>query len=250
MQTNIVILSEEPLAGQLISCRVNMGASRAEAAAKTKVPEKYLTLFEDGRYAELADDVYTTIYLKGYAAYLGLPSKDVLARYRIERIIAAKTPDRLHPTASVPRSHLVVAPTIIRNVIIALAVCALAVYFGVEVTKIVAPPSISLTSPQDGLFTIEHLVAVAGKTQPGVELRINGKTLAPDTQGNFSDEFAVQQGMNIITIAAKKKYSKARVETRRVIVVPPEPIAPVIAEPTPSTTDQTQPVTSAAVLPE
>ncbi len=56
----------------LKEARAALGVSRHAAAVQTKIPERYLELFETGEFAHAADDVYSRIYLKTYCTYLKL----------------------------------------------------------------------------------------------------------------------------------------------------------------------------------
>lgn len=64
------------------------------------------------------------------------------------------------------------------------------------------PPTLSLTSPADGSIVDEPTVTVAGLTEPGTTLTINGveATVAPD--GSFSLRLALSEGENLIMAAA------------------------------------------------
>lgn len=207
----------------LYNARASFKLERHEVSLRTKIPERYIQGLENGSYSEMPDDVYTKIYLKAYCAFLGLDAADMLGRYRNERTSAEKVDlngRRSHPTTSIPASQLVVAPKIIRALLFGLVVLGIGMYFGLEVKKIITPPSVSLASPKDGLVTIERSVAIEGNTEREVALSINGKQVATDDKGNFKDILDLQEGMNVITIVAAKKYSKPMTVTRRIIVEP------------------------------
>lgn len=207
----------------LKQARTDLGCNRREAAAKTKIPERYIVRFEDGAHDKLPDDVYTKIFLKVYCKFLGLDTQTVVNLYRQERtrsLVPSKTAEKRHPAQAVPAWHMLVTPQVIKAVIMSAFVIGLAVYFWLVVRSIVSPPSITLNSPQDGLVTTERAVTIDGRTEQEVALRINGKYVAPDGFGNFKDTLELQEGLNVIKVVGMKKHSKETVVVRRIVVEP------------------------------
>ncbi len=209
---------------RLKKARTELGCSRHEAAAKTKIPERYIARFEDGAYDKLPDDVYSKIFLKVYCKFLGLDVPSIVAQQRQERL-RALNPQRTpglgrHPTRAIPAWQLLATPKLIKSAIIIGAVLGLAIYFWLAVSNIVSPPVITLSSPQDNLVTSEHSLTVEGKTELEVSLRINGKYVAPDGYGNFKDTLELQDGLNEVKVIGMKKHSREATITRRILVEP------------------------------
>jgi transcriptional regulator with XRE-family HTH domain len=230
----------ESVGALLRQAREENGLSVQDVAARTKIPEKYVVLFEGDAHDELSDDVYTKIYLKAYGKFLGFDTVTVLEHYRRERarVMAyddANAPKPKHPTTTIPASQLVVTPKLIQNALLAVVALGIAAYFGFELKTIVAPPDISLAAPRDGMVTTERSVTVEGKTEGEVTLRINGKQVNPDDRGNFKDTLELQEGLNLITVVGAKKHSKEMTLTRRVIVTPKDRPAALLPAAPPST---------------
>lgn len=200
---------------------------REEVALRIKVPCRFIERIEEGRYHEISDDVYSRIYLKAYCVFLGMDVTEVQGMYRIERVALQKRHGEMvgiegnkHPRKSIPIRHLVAAPKVVRIAIIVLVTVGLAIYFTIALKKIVVPPNISLSSPRDGFVTSERSISVMGKTEPEVQLLINGTQITTDANGNFQDTLTLHEGLNTITITGSKKYSKEMTVTRRIIVQP------------------------------
>lgn len=222
-------LIAESVGALLRQAREEKGLPLSEVALRTKIPERYLWLFEDNAHGQLADDVYTKIYLKAYGKFLGFETAALTEHYRRERaraFCAVRAPDQAgrgrHPATIVPRSQLVVTPRLLQASLLALATVGLLAYFGFQLTKIISPPPISLSSPKDGLVTTERAMSIEGTTENEVSLVINGKQISPDEKGRFKDAIDLREGLNIITVVGSKKHSKAMTVTRRVIVLPKE----------------------------
>lgn len=218
-------LIAESVGALLRQAREEAGLTVRAVSDRTKIPEKYLIRFEDDAHHDLADDVYTKIYLKAYSKFLGFETAAFLEHYRKERtrygIPAAgmERPDR-HPQVAVDRKFLVVTPKVVQLAAIGVLAFGLVGWLGKEVKAIIAPPAINLVSPQDGFVTYDRSIAIDGTTEREVALSINGKQLSPDDTGKFHDTIDLQEGMNVISITGAKKHSKSSGVTRRVIVLP------------------------------
>lgn len=202
---------------------------RSEVASHIKVPCRFIERIEEGRFNEISEDIYSRIYLKAYCVFLGLDVAKVHGMYRVERAALQKRhrpmagiEENRHPRKSVPRRHLLVTPKVVKIVIIALVAVAIMIYFTVALKKIVVPPNITLSAPRDGFMTSERSITVSGKTEPEVQLLINGTQVATDNSGGFQDTLTLHEGLNTITITGSKKYSEEMTVTRRIIVRPKE----------------------------
>jgi cytoskeletal protein RodZ len=207
-------------AGELLrSARESIGASRAEAAATTKIPLRYIAALEDGP-CELPDNVYTKIYLKTYCAFLELDAASITQRFQAERAAARRTNDRerRHPLTSVPPSRLIVTPKLISTAIVGIALAGLGAYLAAQLLRIAAPPAVAIASPADGWVTSASRVSVSGRADREATVTINGNPVTPNGDGAFSETLELREGLNTITIVAKKKRGKETVVTRRVIV--------------------------------
>lgn len=213
----------ESVSALLRQAREEAGLSLATVASRTKIPERYLAMFE-GEGVPVPEDVYSKIYLKAYGKFLGFDTTTLVDLYKKEKVRMApqerRPAPKRHPSASVPTSAMVVTPKLIHAVLLGLVVLGLGIYFALEIKKIVAPPQITLAAPQDGLVTTERNLVIEGRTEREVALRINGKPVSPDGNGNFRDTLDLQEGLNLITVIGAKKHSKEMTVTRRIIVMP------------------------------
>lgn len=66
------------------------------------------------------------------------------------------------------------------------------------------PPTLSLTTPTDGktFYEDEKEILVAGQTETGAQLNINGFYALVDTEGNFAKKIVLEGGENEIKIVA------------------------------------------------
>ena len=210
----------------LMRVREDRRLSLSSVAIKTKIPLWFISALEEGDHERIAEDVYSRIWFKAYCTYLGIDAGRAYAAHQNERRrfsahFEKKSIER-HPKKAVSTSHTMDMPRIIRNVLLASVVLAVAVYFVGSVKRIVSPPAITLVTPTDGFITTQRTLAIEGKTEQEVGLSINGKQIAVDNNGNFKDSIDLQEGVNTITVVGSKKHSKEMIVSRRVIVQPTE----------------------------
>lgn len=78
------------------------------------------------------------------------------------------------------------------------------------------PPPITILSVQEGAQVSEPSLLVAGQTEPGATVRVNGQEVAVDIQGGFQSVVNLVQGLNLIRVEAVDQANNASVTTRSV----------------------------------
>ncbi|HRV93544.1 MAG TPA: FlgD immunoglobulin-like domain containing protein [Anaerolineae bacterium] len=71
-----------------------------------------------------------------------------------------------------------------------------------EVILVTEPPEVAVISPENGEWTSENLITVAGTVPSGTRLRVNGQEAAVNNQGEFNREVILQEGENVLKIEA------------------------------------------------
>ena len=69
-------------------------------------------------------------------------------------------------------------------------------------TKYLESLTLTVTSPTDGQIISSANLNATGKTAPGSEVFVNDKETKADTGGNFSVNITVDEGENVIVVAA------------------------------------------------
>ncbi|MBX3143143.1 MAG: helix-turn-helix domain-containing protein [Trueperaceae bacterium] len=73
------------LGASLKAARIEKGLEIADVASLTHVRREYLSALEDGRYADLPEDVYTRNFVRLFAQAVGLSPDHALSAYQAER---------------------------------------------------------------------------------------------------------------------------------------------------------------------
>ena len=92
------------------------------------------------------------------------------------------------------------------------------VYLGFYLKEIVSPPKLAINSPTENFTTDKHSIMVIGTTEPETQIVINGGPVLSNPEGEFTREINLKNGINIVTISAKKKYCRENTITRQILV--------------------------------
>lgn len=219
------IRSEKTLGEQLRAARDRLNYTLDEAEKATRVRSKYLVAFEDGRFDELPEDVYTFGYMRRYAHFLGIDAGTAIQTYRGERLAA----ERLGWVPAQPALHTVPLQErlIERSVLVTpklfwfgtslVVVVSIAGYLWYQVHGFLAAPALEVAAPIPEMIVSNPTIEVLGKTDAQASVTINAEPIAIDADGAFRQEIRLEQGMNTIEVAAKNRLNKETKKHLRVL---------------------------------
>lgn len=215
-----IFLDEESVAEQLRRARQLNNIKLEEAAKRLNIQARYLDALEKKRYALLPKGVYGRNFLREYAIFLGLDPAPLIERF-LRESGGIPAPDKeLFDRQVVSRRHLLALPQLLRNAIIGVLIIACLVYLGFLLKKIFEPPFLRLDYPPDNLATTEERLEIRGQSEPETDITMNGQSVLTDKQGIFKREIYLSEGLNTLTITAKKKYGRPASVSRQVLVKP------------------------------
>ena len=148
--------ADRSLAERLSAGRARRGVDIHRAERDTKIRARHLDALERGDDGDLPDMVYTTGFVRTYAAYVGLDPDDAVAQWRRERGRPRRadpvgTPRRIDP----PRRQLTLSRSVALAVVLTAGVAAFAAYFGVQLLRYARPPVFSVTAPAAAVLTLD-----------------------------------------------------------------------------------------------
>lgn len=211
-------LDVETISEQLRSARQDKNIKLEKVARETRINIKYLDALEKGRFDLLPRGVYGKNYLVEYARYLRLDVQRLIDLFDEE--VAPSTRSRqteLFNTQVVKRHYFLSVPRIMRAVIIGILVLIAALYLAFRLRALIAPPVLEILEPNDNIILNESNIELRGTTEPETNVSINGEQVISDAQGHFGKLISLKKGINFITVTARKKYGRERVEVRRVL---------------------------------
>ncbi|RMF04844.1 MAG: hypothetical protein D6768_02295 [Chloroflexi bacterium] len=94
-----------------------------------------------------------------------------------------------------------------------------------DVTLVTQPPEITVSEPVNGMWTNQSIITVSGVAPAGTSIKINGQNAAVDENGAFSREVILQEGENVLRIAATDDVGN---ETSQEFLVRRKTTAPVL----------------------
>jgi transcriptional regulator with XRE-family HTH domain len=208
----------QTLGEKLRELRRGQAVSLLMLEGSTRIQRRYLEAMERGRYDELPEPMYTRNFIKAYARALGADESYFIELYEEESgRTDLLTPHRL-PRERVRRARLFVLPRLMTFGAIALVLAGLIGYLGWQVRGMLAPPSIVLDAPNDGLSSDTALVPVSGHVlDDDVTLKVNGDDVIVNDDKSFETTVDLSRGLNIIRIEAVRRYSRTAVVYRRVV---------------------------------
>jgi len=209
----------ETLSEYLREVRKQLGLSVKQVSGKSGVAQKFIQALESGEFSQLPPDVYVLGFLNQLAETYSVPTDVLVKQFKKERGIAEQvaTPAKARPTRSSRiLNSIVVTPKLLSLAVGGLVLLVIVLYIIYELVSLSSAPSLTVSEPQDGQIVQSGSVAVAGKTDPGATLTINGKIIALDKDGTFKTTVAVAGGSQELDIAAQSKFSKTTTKTIKI----------------------------------
>jgi cytoskeleton protein RodZ len=205
---------------QLKARRQSLRLSLAQVEIDTKIRGKFLTALEAGNYDKLPNDIYSRGFVQHYANHLGLDGVQVAAEYAKERG-GVTAGEMKRPQMERPK-RLVFTGRILAVLGVLVATAAVLGYLLWQFSALAGAPILTTTSPEADQALTGGVLEVSGKTTPGADVTVNDSPVLADTDGNFSEKVALQDGVNAIRIMSRSKLGKSTTVTRNVLAKLPK----------------------------
>lgn len=218
-KTNNIDSAHTTVAEQLCCARKEKNLSLKKVGRKININPQYLQALEEENYDKLPEGIYQTKILKKYASFLGLDAERIKEKFLKEQ--KTQVSDKKHNLFSVERikkCNFLVLPKILRNAIVALVVIICFGCLGTYLHNVFAPPQLQVFQPQpNSLTTQKERITIQGKTDPETKVFINDTQVLNDQKGTFNKKIRLKEGVNIITIKAKKKYGQENTIKKQIL---------------------------------
>lgn len=217
----------ETLSEYLTSVRLNLDLSREEVCKKTGISLKFLDSLETGNFKILPADVYVNGFLKQLATLYSVDQEPLIDQYKKELGISqqlSKTTDNF--SGSWRKKYfgkVIVTPKILSFGMGALFVAMSLAYIIWQVWSINKTPSLEIFQPADNSVIAASFVSVLGRTDPGMNVTVNGQTIFVDSSGGFQTQLGLSPGSEEISITAKNRFNKTFSKTVNITGAAPAP---------------------------
>ena len=214
-RTHRIFFDSETVAEQLKIARQEKKIKIENVARKLNISQKYLEALEKGDFDKLPTGVYGKNFLREYSLFLGLDYHE-LEKILQKEITAAENSTRniLFSRQKAKSLYFLAMPKIIKNIIISIVIIVCFIYLALAVRKIIAPPYLLIEAPQQNLVTKKKTINITGVAETEAQIAINGKQTLSDSDGRFAENVSLKNGINVITVTAKKKYGRETVIKR------------------------------------
>lgn len=212
----------QSVGARLRRARRTFGLSCDEIAEDLKIRPELLRAIEAGSFDRLREPLYRMLMVKTYAEYLGVSWGDLEDDYNRESLFSSGgVSSEGMNTQTVQRSDLVVAPRLLKHVLLSAGMIAVFLYLTMLAGSALQKPALTVTQPPNHFLSALKTIRIEGSVSPDAKLSINGQEIIKSTNGNFGQEVTLSEGVNMIRISAIKKYSKEAVVTRTVLYEAP-----------------------------
>ena len=201
----------------LKEAREAKGMTRKEMAKKIRMSKAHIEALEGCHFEMLP---FTALYqknlVKSYIKALDMDPKELVDQFMSEELAYTKKQKKITPKKKFHFSFPNL-PLVIKATTIAIIFMSCIGYLVFQVRHIVQPPNLAIYSPENGFVTTEGNANVQGKTDPGVQIHINGRSVMNREDGFFEETIPLTNGVNTITLSATKKHGKTTTKIRHVV---------------------------------
>ena len=81
-------------------------------------------------------------------------------------------------------------------------------------------PVIEITSPRNGSTVTDSYVEIVGHAKNITFISLNDREITTDTDGNFKEPLLLPEGYTIMTLRARDRWKRERVETLELVYKP------------------------------
>ncbi|MDD3285827.1 MAG: helix-turn-helix domain-containing protein [Patescibacteria group bacterium] len=209
------LASEERAGEKLRAARLRQNIDIKSAAKKLHIREEYLLSLENEEYDRLPAGLYGRQFLKEYCLYLKLKPQEIMNLSPFAEEGVSHNPF----SQKILRRHkFLVFPKIIKNALLIFLFLICILYLSIYFRRLVSPPELILEYPDKNLVLQNPVITIQGKSEPETEIKVNGTGIMSEQDGSFSQEIKLKQGLNNLSISAKKKYGRESVIQRQILV--------------------------------
>jgi len=197
--------------GDLIKAeRKRKKLSLDKVAQDLAIKKEHLEALESENWNSMPEPAFIKGYAKSYVDYLNLDANYALALYRRD------FDEKKYPKPNQPKKEkrFFITPNKITNTVFALAVVGFFAYIAIQYSSIFSSPKLEILNPKENETTSVPAIQIEGKAEKGATVAINGQFTAVDANGNFSQQYMLEEGKNSIEIVASFRLSPKSKITR------------------------------------
>ena len=170
---------------------------------------KVFIAIEADSYDLLPSVSYAKGFVKNYAEYLGVSSKDVLAFFRRQTADVSRQSILPHTMErEFKRSFFRLTPKRFLILLVAGFLVLFLSYFLLQYRRLQLPPSLVIDSPVHKFVTRDKRIDIVGRTDTDASVIINGVSVIVRSDGKFFQQLELFPGVNKITVTSTSRLGK------------------------------------------
>lgn len=198
--------------------RVKKDLSVEEVARATKIRTQFIRNIEDGNFTGLPSSAYALGFVKNYVAFLGLPSRELLAKFRREydaREHRVVLPESLTSRTNIRMKKIYWGKYSLISCVIIIPVLF---YIFFQYRGFFFGPSLSVVTPREHAVLQASEIVVEGSTDINSTLIVNTVPTFVDSSGHFRKLVNVFSGNDRIVVKTVNSFGKSREIVRDIVV--------------------------------
>lgn len=201
--------------------REKLKKSLETVSLDTKIQKRFLEYIEKNEFSTFESEVFLTGFIKIYAKYLELDVNKVLALYRRTNPIVKQEKKPSYRHTFLKKKINIFTPQILITALLIIFTVLVIGYIFFQIYKFQTPPMLNILEPQQDTTTTEENILIKGLTDKNVVIEINDVVVETSENGEFNKSIKLNEGINIVTIKAKKNTNNVleTVETRKITYV-------------------------------
>ena len=203
----------ETLGEYLQQARKILGFSLSEVSVRIGVKKLFLEALEKGDFKNLPAEVYVCGFLRQLAELYQTDSKLLIDQYKKEQAIQKQLRLKQIDKEDWFKDYwkkIRITPKLISLFAGILFLMFTVIYVIWQVGSINRVPNLEIFQPTDRQLIFGSYVDVKGKTDPGMNVTVNGQDVFVDSSGGFQIQLSLEAGPKDLTVVSKNKFDKSQ----------------------------------------
>lgn len=196
-----------------------------QAAADTRIREKFLKALEDDDYEALPGTVYTKGFLRNYAEYLDLPQEQLIVLYQQERGIVTEPARTFQPMRPIMHRSVILTPAVLVPVLVLAGIALFVGYLYYQFTSFAVAPALDVTDPATDVIAQQTTYLLKGRTIPNGHITVSVfpgpltlSDIRPGTDGSFEAALTLTAGANHVVVEVLDQSGKVSRVSRSIML--------------------------------
>lgn len=209
------ISDEQDLAKLLKESRQNKNLSLEKLSDLTKIQIYHLEALESGQFEKLPPMIYRDGILKRLAKFLEIDENKILEFCSKEKF---SINNYAANNIVVPKKifYFILTPKKLTLFLGSLFLISVSFYLWYQFNFLVGPPTLVI-DPKEDIVTGSDSITINGRTDNRVDLTINGESVYVASNGSFSKNVQLTDGLNAVEIKAVNNFGKVNKIIRNIL---------------------------------